>query len=380
MTCSINHGDCREVLQICADAGMMFDACVTDPPYHLTSIVKRFGSKTAAPAKFGTDGAFARASKGFMGQEWDGGDVAFQPETWNAVLNVMKPGAYLLAFGGTRTYHRLACAIEDGGFEIRDTVMYLYGSGFPKSQNVSKEIDKKLGEKRKVVGRQKIRDYSILNVKHGSQKRNVVEFDIVDEKPISKQAKEFFGWGSALKPAFEPIIVARKPLEGTLANNVLKYGVGGINIDACRVPLPKDDALHEGVKHSGTAMNTGIADTNWGFKTVDRKPGLGRWPANLIHDGSEEVTSDFGSAARFFYCAKANKADRAGSTHPTVKPLALIRYLCRLITPPNGLILDPFAGSGTTGQAAHEEGFNSYLIEQSEEYIKHIKARMDTLK
>lgn len=326
MTCRINHGDCREVLKICADAGMMFDACVTDPPYHLTSIVKRFGSKTAAPAKFGTDGAFARASKGFMGQEWDGGDVAFQPETWNAVLNVMKPGAYLLAFGGTRTYHRLACAIENGGFGIKNTILWHYGSGMPKSHNQ--------GE----------------------------------------------GRGTDLKPATEIIAVAQRPFKGTIKGNLEKYGTGALNIDACRVPLPENDALHEGVKHSGAAMNTEIADTNWGFKAVDREPGLGRWPANLIHDGSEKVTSDFGSAARFFYCAKANKADRAGSTHPTVKPLALIRYLCRLITPPNGLILDLFAGSGTTGQAAHEEGFNSYLIEQSEEYIKHIKARMDTLK
>lgn len=362
MTCNINHGDCREVLKLCADAGIMFDACVTDPPYHLTSIVKRFGSKTAAPAKFGSDGAFARASKGFMGQEWDGGDVAFQSETWEAVYNVMKPGAYLLAFGGTRTYHRLACAIEDGGFDIRDTILWHYGSGFPKSHNQGD------------------------------------------------------GRGTALKPATEIIAVARKPFAGTVATNLEKWGTGALNIDACRVELASDDILQNGVQHTGKKLNTGMADTDWGFKAVDREKGLGRWPANLIHDGSDEVLAlfpkskgqlakstdaqrskanvygipsdngkeyqprnDSGSAARFFYCAKANKKDRAGSTHPTVKPIDLIRYLCRLITPPNGLILDPFAGSGTTGQAAHEEGFNSYLIEQSNEYIKHIQKRMEML-
>ncbi len=761
----IEQGDCRDILEVYAAAGMLFDSCVTDPPYHLTSIVKRFGAANAAPAKFGTDGAFSRASRGFMGQQWDGGDVAFDPATWRAVYDVLKPGAYLLAFSGTRTYHRMVCAIEDAGFEIRDQIAWVYGclsedteilidgkwehyskaivgsltlcynvsddtyewlpiedtieydysdtayriqsdntdqivsrnhrslverggrfvfqyaetleceetipvlenlpallhdlrcsdegasesqpilrnvqtssdssekeaqvcdidsmcslrnggaetecvveesgnsnvllplqrhfekpdsksqqvrphrnevsqqrhergkepcmerrcnvypqegklqtnqvrevsrgipshgterwirdgaqidcgsndramldeagsssprrsrpaeqcgsepgtvclqpgsqvvrgtrytysdmaritpfhyygkvwcvkvptgafvarrngkvfitgnSGFPKSHDVSKAIDKAAGAEREIVGTGKGKGGQNLNVLartdgaddpsakgcgaygQGAKQETI---DIPITAPATDDAQQWEGWGTALKPAFEPIVVARKPLIGTVAQNVLEYGTGGINIDGCRIELADSDPLQNGVRHEERALDTGDSDTKWGFKAVDRAPGLGRWPANLIHDGSDEVLECFPeangqlaftstrdtqragintygkmgrpsesteprveldkSAARFFYCAKASKKDRAGSTHPTVKPIALMRYLCRLVTPPNGTLLDPFAGSGSTGQAALEEGFSITMIEQSEDYVNHIKTRMESLK
>jgi site-specific DNA-methyltransferase (adenine-specific) len=348
-------GDCLEILSgLDAES---FDACVTDPPYHLTSIVKRFGADNAAPVKAGV---YARSSTGFMGKKWDGGDVAFDPETWRAVYRVMKPGAHLLAFGGTRTYHRMACAIEDAGFEVRDAIQWLYGSGFPKSHNI--------GE----------------------------------------------GWGTALKPACEPIVLARKPLsESTIAANVLKWGTGAINVDGCRV---------EGVPPSvpQPAFNSPTGNV-YGFKTGEGRNGemsaaSGRWPANVIHDGSDEVVAGFpettsgaltrsetaraevghngiygrfngapdgkhfagseGSAARFFYTAKADSDDRLGSKHPTVKPVDLIQYLVRLVTPKGGLVLDPFAGTGTTGEACIREGMRATLIEREEEYQADIRRRL----
>ena len=321
MSITVHHGDMLQVLPTLeADS---FHACVTDPPYHLTSIVKRFGSSSAAPVKAGATGAFVRASKGFMGKTWDGGDVAFQPETWAEVLRVMKPGAHLVAFGGTRTFHRMAVAIEDAGFELRDTLMYLYGSGFPKSHNAGN------------------------------------------------------GWGTALKPAWEPIILARKPLSGTVAANVLAHGTGALNIDGCRIGT--DGGTAKGSKPTGAGNGIYGAGLHGACEIVALDKG--RWPANVIHDGSDEVLAAFpdtgagsfpgtrgcgdlsttghrgqsglderktdaGSVARFFYTAKADATDRAGSKHPTVKPVSLMRYLVRLITPPNGLVLDCFAGSG----------------------------------
>lgn len=349
----IHHGDCLEILPtLPADS---VDSVVTDPPYHLTSIVKRFGGDNAAPAQFGTDGAFKRASRGFMGKQWDGGDVAFRPETWAEVLRVMKPGAHLLAFGGTRTYHRMACAIEDAGFEIRDTICWLYATGFPKSHNL-----------------------------HG----------------------DWEGFGTALKPAFEPIILARKPLVGTVAANVLKHGTGGINIDACRVATQAGDYA-DGGRNNTVAFRSSPT----GHQDRTEQHPLGRWPANVIHDGSDEVTAAFpqsedgvagkrsgiahvtlhglgprntpfggygskGSAARFFYSAKADKTDRLGSKHPTVKPIDLMAYLCRLVTPPGGTVLDPFAGSGSTGMACIREGFDCILIEREAEYVADIRRRL----
>jgi hypothetical protein len=301
----------------------------------------------------------------------------------------------------------MACAIEDAGFEIRDTLCWLYGSGFPKSHDVSKGIDKMLGAERQVTraGSKQTAGYGDDWDTNSSSERER------RDAPATPDAAEWKGWGTALKPAFEPIILARKPLAGTVAANTLTHGVGGINIDACRIDLAADDKLQAGITgRDGTALDTANNDGAWGFKAVDRAPGLGRWPANVLHDGSDEVMAAFpytlgavsngrkgiaglyedgigsaqqtasyadsGSAARFFYCAKADSDDRAWSKHPTVKPLDLIRWLSRLITPPGGHVLDLFAGSGTTGEAARLEGFDVTLIERELEYIADINRRL----
>lgn len=344
------------------------DACVTDPPYHFGSIVKRFAKSGGADRPESKVGAYARHAKGFMGKTWDSGDISFQPETWRVMWEALKPGAHLAAFGGTRGFHRMFCAIEDAGFEIRDTLMWVYGQGFPKSHN---------------------------------------------------QHDEWEGWGTALKPAWEPIGLFRKPLIGSVAKNLAAHRTGAINIAACRV---------EGGE-------------------------FGRWPANVLHDGSDEVVEAFpiapgqsgdlkdhakgrispngifgnmasarnaparnapargdsGSASRFFYCAKATRADRedgcenlplaAGgmlsetsgqhitrrdggapglvhNNHPTVKPTKLMQWLCRLVTPPGGTILDPFMGSGSTGRGAVLEGFNFVGCEADPGYVKIAEARI----
>jgi site-specific DNA-methyltransferase (adenine-specific) len=290
------NGDCIEEMQKLIDDGVQVDSVVTDPPYHLTSIVKRFGKEDSAPAQFGTDGAYARASKGFMGKEWDGGDIAFRPETWELALKLLKPGGHLLAFSASRNYHRMAVAIEDAGFEIRDQMMWLYGSGFPKSQNVGD------------------------------------------------------GWGSALKPAHEPIVMARKQLsEKSIKENVLKHGTGAINIDGCRVegndakyPDTNPDFRDQG-KKSKEAI--GIDKLSFGqVSGAERQKAVanssGRFPANVMHDGSDVIVNQFpegakgstaprnrdtvgmfgmpndatseyaddGSAARFFYCQNTSKS------------------------------------------------------------------------
>ena len=424
MTARLECGDCRDVLFDLACAGEQFDACVTDPPYHLTSTVDRFGKPGAAPAQHGTDGLYARASIGFMGKAWDGGDIAFRPETWRLVLDVLKPGAHLLAFGGTRTFHRVAVAIEDAGFEIRDCIMWVYGTGFPKSHDVSKGIYKALGAERVASGRRTngiasgTGEFTAGNDGSAGYRG---EFDTYDD-PATAAAAAWRGWGTALKPAWEPIIVARKSLLGTVAANVLANGCGALNIDTCRIHAP--DALGGAYvikrRKSGTEQNA----TGGSYRAEDAvdfhgeaKPG--RWPANVIHDGSDEVEAAFaafgdrgaaapvrgtepseastgrvtgrrarvpgvfhgdsGNASRFFYSAKASAADRAGSKHPTVKPLALMRYLCNLVTPPGGTVLDPFAGSGTTLQAAAECGFGAVGIEREVEYQADIRARLAAL-
>ncbi len=418
------------------------DSIVTDPPYHLTSIVKRFGKEGSAPAQFGTDGAYARASRGFMGKEWDGGDIAFRTEVWEAALRVAKPGAYLLAFGGTRTFHRMAVAIEDAGWEIRDTVMWVYGSGFPKSHNVGKGIDKAASAEREVVGiNESINIYKEnKNHKYYAEGSGNPEYaKKVITAPATDAAKQWDGWGTALKPAWEPIIVARKPLEGTVAANMLAHGTGALNIDGCRVET--NDSFGGGTKGT-SGFAAGYEHDGWVAGS-----NKGRWPANLIHDGSDEVVELFpvdkphkmvrnrtlgarpfnnngkateyettetiedngGSAARFFYCAKASRADRdegcdgiderkrdAGrkegnpggdnprnrgvherrNHHPTVKPTALMRYLCKLVTRLGGVVLDPFCGSGSTGKAAILEGFKFIGIEKEFEYCEIANARI----
>ena len=310
----LNNGDCIEVMQRLIDDGVQVDSVVTDPPYHLTSIVERFGKEGSAPAQEGTDGAFARASKGFLGKEWDGGDIAFRQETWELAYKLLKPGGHLLAFSASRNYHRMAVAIEDAGFEIRDQLMWLYGSGFPKSHN--------LGD----------------------------------------------GWGTALKPAHEPIVMAKKSIEGTNKNNREKYGTGGINIDGCRVELdgekPPSGSAKRVYKNNQYTEEKIYGDN----KTT---PETGRYPANVMHDGLQE------DWARYFYCPKVSKSERGeGNTHPTVKPQELMKYLCRLVTPKGGTVLDPFMGSGSTGMAAKDEGFEFIGIEREKEYFEVAEKRI----
>lgn len=401
---SILIGDMRERLKELADNSV--DSVVCDPPYHLTSIVKRFGAENAAPAQVGKTGAYARASKGFMGQTWDGGDVAFQPETWAEVWRVLKPGGHLVAFSGTRTYHRMAVAIEDAGFEVRDMIAWHYGSGFPKSHDISKAIDRAAGAEREVVGTKhglpgySLTDGTVSRVNFTSKNG---EAECAITTPATDAAREWDGWGTALKPATEPICLARKPLsEKSIAANVLKWGTGALNIDATRVQMSGSDRDELDAKQSRSPTGKTAANVPFVEGIATPPHTLGRWPANLCHDGSDEVVAGFpaeagggfgkrggerqseygfggtmetvgfgdsGSAARFFYCAKATTEERGeGNNHPTVKPVALMRWLVRLVTPKGGTVLDPFMGSGSTGIAADAEQFDFIGVEMSSEY------------
>lgn len=416
MRIDVRPGDCLETMARMIADSVQVDSICTDPPYHLTSIVKRYGANDAAPNQQGTDGRFARATAGFMGQRWDGGDIAFRPETWRLCFDLMKPGAHLVAFAGIRTYHRIACAIEDAGFEIRDQFGWCYGTGFPKSHDVSKGIDKLRGAKRKVVAEQKPVKRMIPGAdqaKDGWEKNNGREFVPTITVAGSAEAAAWEGWGTAVKPAWEPICLARKPLsEPSVAANVLKHGTGAINIDGCRISVDDDSYERNCSADRGHDENRG-RQSAYGI-TAGRASKIGRWPANIIHDGSDEVLAAFpsdagafapvrgtepsdaianvysarervathhhgdtGSAARFFYSAKADADDRFGSRHPTVKPIDLMRWLTRLITPPGGLVLDPFAGSGTTGVACLAEGFRAILCEREEQYLADIRERLD---
>lgn len=325
---TVHHGDCLKILPTLEAESI--DAVVTDPPYHLTSITKRLGKPGSKPIQFGTDGAYARASKGFLGKEWDGGDIAFRPETWVEVLRVMKPGAHMCAFGGTRTFHRMVTAIEHAGFDIRDTLVWIYGKGFPKSKNQGD------------------------------------------------------GRGTALKPANELIVLARKPLIGSVASNIAKYGTGAINIDNCRVPITDFSSIKQ-YKTPSLSSHVPFTDYDpkekkWAAKDhhalSPRYHKDGRWPTNVIRDDSDIVKAALENfsegCSSFFYSAKAANQDRGGSKHPTVKPIDLIAYLARLITPPGRTVLDPFAGSGTTGISCLGEGLNAVLIEREAEYIADI--------
>lgn len=411
MTVAIHHGDMRDVLAGFIAEGVRVDSVVCDPPYHLTSIVKRFGADNAAPAKAGATGAYARASAGFMGQKWDGGDIAFQPETWRLCFDVLPPGGHLIAFSGTRTYHRMACAIEDAGFEIRDMLSWLYGTGFPKSHNVAKAIDKAAGRKIEIVPKGAPVKRMIPGAdqnKAGWEKNNGREYQPGEFVP-SDEAAPWAGWGTALKPALEPICFARKPLDGTVAGNVLRHGTGALNIDGCKIAADGGRPLRI-PSHTPGFVNVGKVH---GSKAAgETAQTAGRWPANVIHDGSEEVLAAFphgagvardasagthsgeqgvvgfthggpamrfgdeGSPARFFYSAKADAGDRLESKHPTVKPVDLMRWLVRLVTPKGGHVLDPFAGSGTTGMACMAEGFDCTLIEREDAYVADIRRRI----
>lgn len=360
---AIHNADCLEIIPSLVAAGTTVDSVVTDPPYHLTATLARFGkidinanTATSTRLRKKLDGA-ARLAHGFMNQQWDGGDTAFRPETWATIATVLRPGGYLLAFGGTRTYHRMACAIEDAGFVIQDCVMWLYGSGFPKRRDM-------------------------------------------------------------LKPAYEPILLAYKP-----------GGKRTMQVDECRVPsatpVPRGTTHTRAAPANGDARNYGKGSGSWEQGrtfTVSDDPMLGRWPANVCHDGSDEAVAAFpesqstknggkternshlteewwgqggggfrggrstvahgdsGSAARFFYSSKAGIEDRAGSTHPTVKPVNLMRWLVRLVTPPGGTVLDPFAGSGTVGAAAYSEQRSAILIDSDPTSIADIHERMEFYK
>lgn len=316
-------------------------------------------------------------------------------EFWLLVFDVLKPGGHVLSFGGTRTYHRMVVNLEDAGFEIRDQIVWLYGSGFPKSMDVSKAIDKAAGVERIDTG----------GVRRGGGRQARLGGDFVGSAcveglkwkavtiPATPEATEWEGWGTALKPAMEPVVLGRKPLEEpTVASNVLKYRTGGINVDGCRVETT--DNLNGGTYSAKGKSGPMPGDDRTGKALGMFAPGVrpvyeyvqptGRFPANVILDEDtgellDAQTGDSGGASRFFYSAKASKKERRESKHPTVKPLALMRYLCRLITPPGGTVLDPFAGSGTTGEAAVLEGFHPVMIELEPEYVKDIENRMKAI-
>jgi len=376
MTATIHLGDCRQIIATLDDNSI--HSIVTDPPYEL----------------------------GFMGKKWDNSGIAYDVQLWTECLRVLKPGGHLLAFGGTRTYHRMTAAIEDAGFEIRDSIHWLYGSGFPKSLDVSKAIDKAAGAEREVVSSVYRGDRAGTSA--GIMGKPVPRVDTVTA-PATDAAKQWQGWGTALKPAHEPIVVARKPLIGTVAANVQQHGTGALNIDGTRVEsLDKTKFPNAGyARHETDASYQFASDPNFNTTGIDNYP-TSRWPANVITDGSIEA-----EWVRYFYCAKASKAERnAGldalpqgksgtyvgkgetkgsaklggsprvphkpqqNTHPTVKPLALMRYLVRLVTPPGGTVLEPFAGSGTTLAAAILEGFDAIGCELTSDYLPIIEGRI----
>lgn len=371
------NSDCIAAMKDMPDNSV--DSIVTDPPYEL----------------------------GFMGKSWDSTGIAFNVTVWQEALRVLKPGGHLIAFSGSRTYHRMAVAIEDAGFEIRDQIMWVYGSGFPKSMSVSKAVESHLlnGKSNPIALRKTEQEgdgesYQLTGKNNGILGETRV-YDRKEFTPSTDQAKEWEGWGTALKPAHEPMVLARKPIVGTVANTVLTYGVGGLNIDGSRIGT--------GSGETKTVQYPDIRGNNYNnasgtveYTVVDQ----GRWPANFIHDGLDTEW------AKFFYCAKTSKKDRnegldgfeekrasgygydkglgnAGegmfkdrnpikaNHHPTVKPTALMQYLVRLVTPPNGVVLDPFMGSGSTGKACAYEGFDFIGIDMSEEYVAIAQARID---
>lgn len=428
---TVYHGNNLDILPTLPNNSV--DSIVTDPPYEL----------------------------GFMGKKWDSSGIAYNVDLWRECLRVLKPGGHLLSFGGTRTWHRIAVAIEDAGFEVRDSIAWMYGSGFPKSLDISKAIDKAAGAVREVIGEKVSPD----GIPYASRRINGSGPSVggnaygeygnggnLETAPATPEAQQWQGWGTALKPAFEPIIVARKPIEGTVAANVLKWETGGLNIDASRIETETItiNTFDNGAKPFGDAVG----------EPCTSRESQGRWPANLILDetaaamldeqsgisksrtalisnpnfkgflGSESINrseptmqghNDSGGASRFFYVAKASKRDRnegldelegksigakgnglartcaicsasvldgcncpdrtfvnptRQNFHPTVKPTALMEYLIKLVTPPSGIVLDPFTGSGSTGKAALLNGFQFVGIEMTEEYFPIIEGRL----
>lgn len=463
---TLHTGDCLQVLQGFADNSV--DTVLTDPPYALTNRIAHLQScldcgrvmggadgnnkvKTCPRCKSTNIGRRrSHIGPGFMGNDWDTGLVAFAPEIWMECLRVAKPGAMLMAFGGTRTWHRLAVAIEDAGWEIRDTIMWVHGQGFPKSHDVSKGIDTLKGAERETIG--VVRRWGNNAGKgRAEQYKNSYEpteigaekFDPIT-KPATPEAEQWDGYGTQLKPAWEPIILAMKPLDGTYAENALKWGVGGLWIDGARIATNGEKVTINTWDDGGKPFGGGA-----GHEFTSRKEDGGRWPSNLVHDGSEEVVklfpqsdgqqanvrgtetsrpsgdsgiygerarvgfdarNDSGSAARFFYVAKASRLereaglwdageqdtaqrygsirernnyqkqgqDRVRNPHPTVKPLALMRYLCRLTRmPTGGIVLDPFMGSGSTGAGALMEDRTFVGIDLNPAYVEIARNRIE---
>ena len=440
----MHGGDCLDVLDTLAAHSI--DAVITDPPYHFNTIVKRFGGEDSAPEHFGTDGTFASASAGFMGKSWDGGDIAFRPETWGKVLRVLKPGGHLAAFSAPKCVHKMGVAIELAGFEMRDRIINLFdpsplviaylesqtpaqadalfrlldhfgplgeafwtfGSGFPKSHDVSKAIDRMKGAQREKV---RVDSSEVRNPKATGGGRDGAEgatrpwieaalergfYEKDGDTPATPEAAQWAGWGTALKPAYEPILIARAPLaEKSVAAQVLATGTGAINIDAARIGTE----TRTRTRSTGQKISENESMAGGNYAREDAGTVEGRFPANLAHDASDAVLAGFGPAlfsgagscaspgapgstcesspARFFYTAKADAHDRVGSGHPTVKPLDLMQWLARMLCPPGGTILDPFAGTGTTAEAAFREGFNAVLIEREAEYRSDIARRME---
>ena len=354
-----------------------FDSIVTDPPYGINFMGKEWDGPQGMVGQMATGdeqrGAYAYGGSHSRGYA-DNDNVLFQQwcETWlTESLRVLKPGGHLLAFGATRTFHRLTCAAEDAGFEIRDAIFWCYGSGFPKSMNVGKAIDKAAGATREVVETIPDRWAGKGSVLARSNQEPAGTVDITT--PATPEAHQWQGWGTALKPAVEPIVVARKSLsEKTVAKNVLKHGTGGINIDGTRVG--EADGFGGGAKGT-SGFAAGYASE--GFAVT----GKGRWPANLIlSDDDPAEWAKFFHNFPLVYQPKANKKERPvvdGQRHPTVKPLALMRNLVRLVTPPGGVVLDPFAGSGTTVEACVLEGFQCHAIEREPGYLPFIHHRVD---
>ena len=420
----VYHGDCIDVMRQLPEASV--DAVVTDPPYGIGFMGKEWDAPTEMVGQASWGGRERGAVKTERGKAHprgyiDNDNAAFQAfsEAWaREAFRVLKPGAHLLAFAGTRTYHRMASGVEDAGFEIRDCIAWMYGSGFPKSLDVSKAIDKAAGAERKIIGQKSTQPglHRSKSGKHFTDDSWQGDDDSARSitAPATPNAAKWSGWGTALKPAFEPIVVARKPPIGTVAQNVIEHGTGALNIDATRI---RTSDKFGGGKKGTSGFASGYDGDGWQSGSE-----LGRWPANVVLDETagailDEQSGDIrgavsngrkatfgngaagiycgpseqrqgyadnGGASRFFYTAKASRQDRnvgglADNTHPTVKPTDLMRWLVRLVTPPGGIILDPFGGSGSTGLACRAEGFRCILIEREDEYLAIIRDRLAQL-
>ena len=373
------HGDCLEELKKIPDNSV--DSIVTDPPYGLSNtkpaqvadVLRSWisGDTNVVPAKRG----------GFMGKDWD--SFVPPPAVWEECYRVLKPGGHMAVFAGTRTQDLMGLSIRLAGFEIREQLNWIYGTGFPKSMDVSKAIDKAAGAEREVLSERPAYGIGGSGILNGHSEGATAKVTA----PATDEAKKWEGWGTALKPATEPIVLARKPLEGTVANNVLTHGTGGLNIDACRVG---DDIRPKGASTGEVLSENGsMSGPNTGRKVVGTV--TGRFPANVLLDeqAAEAIDEQKGTSSFFpvfKYQAKAPKKERpvvekedgTKIQHPTVKPVALMEWLVTLVTPPNGVVLDPFAGSGTTLQAALNEGFDPIGVEQDVDYIQLINKRLDT--